>query len=239
MKVERVLEMGRKKRRDMWVGAATWCCLLAGLAGLPTGSAAEPTIGPANRALLQSESWRQIMHQFDEWASVQKIYDKDQVAKYRQQLIQKASTLPPQDLESFVEDLAEKLEILTGAEARAARRWLTDTLSNASDSYAKKVRSQLPDVASLSAGQLADELQEFQTQRNAAKKTNDEFAAMRAAEVKAATAQRQREEAANARAETMSSGYHPGYGYGGYSNAGGYRGGGGYGLGRGWGGFRW
>jgi hypothetical protein len=52
-----------------------------------------------------------------------------------------------------------------GARARDAREWLADTLSVASEKYAKQVRSGLPDVANLSARELQTELDRFERRR--------------------------------------------------------------------------
>jgi hypothetical protein len=203
----------------------------------------------ADGAIPQSDDWRTIMHEFDEWASVQQIYDSTQVARYRQQLVQRESTLRGAQRQDFLDDLSAKLKILSSAEARKAREWLAENLAVASDSYAKKIKSQLPDVARLTASQLQEQLDEFQDRRAQTQAGNAEFSRFREQQVANIQAERRRQEAAVAQADARAqsdsySGYHPG--------SGGYRGsirtyslpssrwsggwGGGWG---GWGGYRW
>lgn len=214
--------------------------------------------------ILQTDAWRTIMHDFDEWASVQQIYDPEQIAKYRDQLIQKASSLKGNELQDFLDDLSAKLKILASEEARKARQWLAETLAVASDSYAKKVKAGLPDVSNLTASQLQEQLDEFQGRRAQTQASAAEFKRAREQQVASFQAERRRQEAAVAQADARAqsaraqsdsySGYYPGSGgsrgrvrrypvpvysgrYGGLG-WGGYWGGlGGYWGG--WGGYRW
>jgi len=73
------------------------------------------------------------MQQFDEWAAVQQIYTPDQVRQWRAQILSKASSLPAADGQRFAVDLNAKLQVMLGAEARDARKWLAETLVSALD----------------------------------------------------------------------------------------------------------
>ena len=65
-----------------WKICAALACACFGLAlGIgPLGGAEPPSAGSADRGdILSSEAWRKTMREFDEWATVQKIYDAGQI----------------------------------------------------------------------------------------------------------------------------------------------------------------
>jgi len=173
-------------------GVTLAACLAAG-----RSTAAEPE--PASRKddsaaaardeILQSSEWRETMRDWEKWLAVQKIYDVQQVKKLKQQLAAKVKRMSAEELGDFLDDMEAKLQILMGAEARDARRWLTETLSVASDKYAKKVRAGLPDVANLSAGELQAELDRFENQRGQTRQSEAAFQRARQDRVKAVQAE--------------------------------------------------
>jgi hypothetical protein len=115
--------------------------------------------------ILQGEEWRETMRAWEAWLAVQRLYDEDQVEELKRQMAAKIERMSAPELEEFLDDFEAKLQILMSAEARDARRWLTETLSVASKKYAKKVRAELPDVANLSAAELKVELDAFESRR--------------------------------------------------------------------------
>jgi hypothetical protein len=150
--------------------------------------------------ILQGPVWRETMRSWDAWLTVQQVYDKDQVKKLKRQLAERVERMSATELEEFLEDLQAKLQILSGAEARDARRWLSDTLSVASDKYATKVRAKLPDVANLSAAELQRELDKFEERRGQVQRTEEGLQRSRQERVKAVQAdlRRQHEESEKA-----------------------------------------
>jgi hypothetical protein len=140
-------------------------------AGWSTASEPKPARDPDDSAtatrdeILQSPVWKETMRAWDKCLAIQKIYDVQQVKKLKQQLAEKIERMSAEELEDYLDDLEAKLQILMEAEARDARRWLNDTLSVASDKYAKKIREGLPDVANLSADELQAELDRFEYRR--------------------------------------------------------------------------
>ncbi|HEV3003798.1 MAG TPA: hypothetical protein VGX78_05025 [Pirellulales bacterium] len=120
----------------------------------------------ARDEILQSPEWNETMRAWNHWLAVQKIYDKQQVKKMKQQLDDKVKGLSADELADFHNDLRAKIHVLMSAEALDARHWLSETLAVASQKYAKKVRAGLPDVANLSAQELQDELDRFEERRS-------------------------------------------------------------------------
>src|SRR5947199_349205 len=58
----------------------------------------------------------------------------------------KLQTLEPSDLTLFSGDILEKLNTLSDPQLRDAQQWLAETLAMASESYAKQMLAQLPDI---------------------------------------------------------------------------------------------
>jgi hypothetical protein len=139
--------------------------------------------------ILLGPVWLETMRAWDEWLNTQKIYDKQQVKKLKQQLAAKVERMSPRELEDLLDEMQAKLDILMGAEARDARRWLSETLSVASEQYAKKVRAGLPDVANISAVELQEDLDRFEERRAQTQQLRDAFQQSRQARVKVVQAE--------------------------------------------------
>lgn len=156
----------------------------------PPAKPAPPTVAEATPdVVFQSESWRQTMRTWNEWLSIQKRYDREQVKRLKEQLAVKVKSLSYHELVDFQEDLHAKLEILMGEEAREARLWLAETLSTASKSYGEKLRADFPDVANMSAAEVRESLAEFEVRRARRKETSAAYQAAQRERIKAVQAQ--------------------------------------------------
>src|SRR4051794_27423779 len=71
----------------------------------------------AKNELFNSEEWRQTRRAFDNWLSVQRIYDARQVADVKRRLQKKIARASSRELRNMLEDMQEKLEILLSPEA--------------------------------------------------------------------------------------------------------------------------
>ena len=120
------------------------------------------------------------MKDLEEWASVQQIYDEDHLDKLRRELDKQVSELPIDQLPDVLADLQAKLKILQSQEAQDARKWLDETFAVAAPKYADKIRSELPDIASLSAAQLQLQLDQYSDRIAKRKKQSEDFAKERA-----------------------------------------------------------
>ncbi len=119
----------------------------------------------------------------EQWSSVQKIYDTDQMAKLKKVLQQKVAQSPADQLQSFLRDLKQKLAILNSDETRQARAWLDESLAVAAPAYGKKLCPQLPDVARFTAAQWQQKRDEYQNQVSAKRQYAANFAKGRDAQV--------------------------------------------------------
>lgn len=156
---------------------------------------------------VSSPMLRATLRDFEEWASVQKTYDAEQVKQIRTRLIEKASNLSGDDLEAFLDNVNERLQILMSAEAKEARLWLTKTLATAADVRVEKIKAKLPDVAKLSASQLEEELKLFEARRSSQEKSYADFNTTRKAQIDSLQAEKRRQEVAKSRARSNNAGY--------------------------------
>jgi hypothetical protein len=129
------------------------------------GVGEESDAADAREEVLHSPDWKATLGAWNHWLAVQRIYDKQQVKKVKQQLDEKLKRLSAEELTQFRDDLHAKVHVLMSAEALDARHWLSETLAVASEKYANKVRAGLPDVANLSAQELQDQLNRFEERR--------------------------------------------------------------------------
>jgi hypothetical protein len=129
----------------------------------------------AKEKIMSSPEWKQTFHDFNEWMSAQVIYDADQIQQVRKRMALGISRMTPAQLERFQSDIQEKLAVLNSAEAKQAGTYLTETFAVASPAYARKVRAKLPDVLTMTAAQINQQLDIFAVKHAAALKTQKIF----------------------------------------------------------------
>lgn len=167
-----------------------------------------------HRSEAELRLWAQheLLHEFDSWAAVQRLYDSTRIQQLRAELAQRLQSLSGDELEDFIDEADRKLRILNSAAAREARHWLEETLAVASPKRAERVRALLPDVAKMNAQELEESLKDFEEQRSHVRRDSEAFARERQDAVAAARAQRQQELEWNEQAASSvssASGYEP------------------------------
>lgn len=139
----------------------------------------------AKQKIMNSPEWKQAKYAFDEWISVQQIYDKKRVAEIKQQLDAQIKSMNASQLQEFLEDMEHKLKILNSPEAQDARAWLARNMALAAAPYREKLRKQFPDVANMTAAQLDLAMREFEEKRAASAQQSTEAATARKEQVQA------------------------------------------------------
>ena len=91
------------------------------------GTDAGPVAGESysRETILQSQRWRRLRRQFDEWLSVQKIYTPAQVAELTTALERHVASMSTSKLEDFIDDTEDRLAVLMSNEAMDARSYLS------------------------------------------------------------------------------------------------------------------
>lgn len=209
---------------------ATVAVMLLGLlaaVGRPAAAApdaAEPASAKqdatAKEEILNSQAWRNAMIGYNEWLSVQVLYDKSQAARMKAELKDKVAKMSAAQLQAFLADLQAKLAILSSKQAMEVRGVVEGTLNVLTDAAAAKYRQRLPDIANMNAAQIQQALINFQQQQAADAASEKAFQQSREAQVAAVTAAQKANAEAYQRAldrATYSAANNPGYGGGYYA----------------------
>jgi hypothetical protein len=126
-----------------------------------SASAAPSTFSESDQAarqrILDSDRWRRLNRRFVDWVSVQQVYTPEQLDAVKAELVARIARMSPRDLEDFMEDMEDRLDVLTSPEAADARAWLADFLVVARNPEQQLGRER-PDVLNMSASQIRQEI---------------------------------------------------------------------------------
>jgi len=122
----------------------------------------------ARKQILNSPKWQETMQQFEKWLSRQRLYDAQEVEHVSSRLKVGIGRMTAAQLQWFLNDMEEKLEVLTGQEARDASDYLTETAAVSSPTYARQLRQKRPDLLTMTAAQVHQKLAALAYKRQAA-----------------------------------------------------------------------
>ena len=126
---------------------------------------------PSKEQLLQSSRWRQIERRFNDWLSVQRIYNEAQVAQVKSRLSQQVRAMNAVQLEDFMSVAEEKLNVLLSNESSEARTYM----SFYTDNFLQKKMGEAPDITTMTATKMRDKLGQFQEERRGASQAQQTF----------------------------------------------------------------
>lgn len=170
------------------VAALAWA-VVAGVAGHADEQAA-PAGGAAAAAkdagsdkddlfrkaeIMNSPRWRRAIFELGEWLSSQVIYTPAQVNQIKVDFNKRVAGMSSYELEYLLDDLDAKFKILDTPEARDVRAWVGQYLSVLSDQKRAKVLRDVPNVVTMSAGQLQQELLALEQRRAAGQQRQADF----------------------------------------------------------------
>ncbi len=194
--------------------------ITAWLAGLAT--AAEPAAQPAPAAaadaadpgdiarkaeIMNSERWRRAIFELGEWLAAQQIYTPDEVRRIKSNFNRRVAGMSSYELDYLLDDLDAKFKVLETPEARDAKAWLGQYLSAMSDQRRAEALRDVPDVVTMTSGQLQQEINRIEQKRVSLQQRQQAFDQGRQQLVDQAAAARQATAAAsNAAAARMQSG---------------------------------
>jgi hypothetical protein len=149
---------------------ATGACVSAGFgqnnSSRATASATADSQATARQAVLQSDEWRRMQRDLDQWLFVQQIYTPAEITKMKAEFSSRIGHMSAAELRDFMKDIQQRLKVLNSPEAAEARAWLAQRLAVLRDPDTERRRLR-PDVANMTAGEIRQELQQFE-QRQAA-----------------------------------------------------------------------
>lgn len=189
--------VGRARSADPAAGAA------------PAAAEAAADAGDVARKaeIMNSQRWRRAIFELGEWLSSQEIYTPDEVLRIKANFNRRVAAMSSYELDYLLDDLDSKFKILDTPEAKDARSWVGQYLSVMSDQKRAEVLKDVPDVVTMTSGQLQQEIQRIEQRRSALQRQQAGFERGRDQLVEqAAAARRQTAAASNAAAAQMRSG---------------------------------
>ena len=199
------------------------------LAAQPPGgaAAAKPSAAMADDLdrkieIMSGERWRRAIFELGEWLSAQQIYSPQEVNRIKADFNRRVAGMSSFELEYLLEDLDAKFKIMETPEAKDAKAWIGQYLAAMSDRKRAEVLRDMPDVVTMTSGQLQQEINRIEQKRTSLQQRQQAFDQSRDLLVQQAAANRQQTAAAAAAAmaQTRSAAFSP-------YNAGGGGGGGG------------
>ena len=158
--------------------------LLLALATAAAGRADDAAEKPARKAqddlakkaeILRSPRWRRAVFELGSWLDSQEIYSPQQVHRIKSDFNQRVAKMSSYELEYLLEDLESKFKVLDSPEAQDARAWVGQYLAAMSDRKREEVLKDIPDVVTMSAGQLSQEIQKIEAQRQSLQRQQAAF----------------------------------------------------------------
>jgi hypothetical protein len=170
--------------------------------------------GAANRSqILASPAWREAMEGFNEWLSAQQIYPRSEIPRVRSQALDQINKMSVGQLQFFLQDMQQKLTLINSQAAYKAQANILYNLNVASDAYAAKLRTQLPNLVTMTAEQVKQALVDLQQQEDNTRADEAAFQKSNAQEVALIQAQNEQTAAANAAADSAGLGNYGGSPY--------------------------
>ena len=131
----------------------------------PAAGAAATDDEAAKNAIFNSDEWRRTRMAFDDWLSVQRMFNDQQVADIKARFRKQIATMNSRDLQSFLEQMQGKLNILLSPEAADARRWLGHFVSPEVIFTPEEIRQF--DIVTMTVPQLEEAVRTFEARRAA------------------------------------------------------------------------
>jgi hypothetical protein len=131
------------------------------------------------RRILESDRWRTLIREFNDWLSVQQVYRPEQVTALKAELKKRTESMSPRELEDFAQDMEQRLHVLMSPEAEDARLWLQEFMAVARNPEQQLGRT-MPDVMNMTASQIRQEIQWLQRHRESRQQAHAGFHQSRA-----------------------------------------------------------
>jgi hypothetical protein len=152
-------------------------------------------------AIVKSERWQRLEHEFNEWLSVQVIYTPEQVHFMQQELYNETSKMTVPELKRFLDEMEAKLNVVLSPDAAETRAWLGQYLSMVATGYREQLLKTVPDFVNMTAAQLEQQHMQLRARRLQGQQQSAAFARGRSELMQSVQRQqeRDRQDAAAAR----------------------------------------
>ncbi|MBX7074198.1 MAG: hypothetical protein K1X71_13720 [Pirellulales bacterium] len=135
------------------------------------------------QAILGSERFHQARLAFEQWLTVQQIYTPAQIPALKARFRHEIAEMTANQLEQFLNQMEEKLNILMSPEAQDARNWLGHFVSAKVVLPPQEVKQW--DILNMSPAQVEQQLQMIESRRGSMRSSSQAFSQMRQNEVAA------------------------------------------------------
>ena len=125
--------------------------------------------------IMNSPEWRRAIFELGEWLSTTKIYTPDQVRRIKIDFNRRVAGMSSYELEYLLEDLEKKFKVLDTPEAQDVRAWVGQYLSAMSDERRAQELKDVPNVVTMSAGQLQMEIKTIEEKRTSLRQRQADF----------------------------------------------------------------
>jgi hypothetical protein len=171
------------------------------------GKSAAPSVrtveSPEKNAILNSSRWRRAMFEMNEWLLTQPFYNKEQVEDLKSRLAANVARASASDLQSMLDDMETKFQILDNQQAQEARAWMAHYLSVVTQKKRDEMLKELPNLATMSAAELQQEVTKIERKRAASARNQAAFDQARQAQVDSQLKQNQAAQEAYTREQNL------------------------------------
>jgi hypothetical protein len=115
--------------------------------------------------IMNSPRWRRAIFELGEWLAQQQLYTPAQVDRIKADFNRRVTGMSSFELEYLLDDLDAKFKVMDSPEARDARAWVGQYLSAMSDSKRAETLKDVPNVVTMSAGELQREITAIEGKR--------------------------------------------------------------------------
>jgi hypothetical protein len=173
--------------------------------------------------IMSGPRWRRAIFELGEWLSNQQIYTPQEVNRIKADFNRRVAGMSSYELEYLLDDLDAKFKVMETPEARDAKAWLGQYLAVMSDQRRAEALRDVPDVVTMSASQLQQEINRIEQKRVSLQQRQQAFDQTRDMRVQLAEDNRRQtaSAAAAAMAQSRSSASFSPYSGGGGGGAGG------------------
>jgi hypothetical protein len=151
--------------------------------------------------IMSGERWRRAVFELGEWLSSQQIYTPQEVNRIKADFNRRVAGMSSYELEYLLDDLDAKFKVLETPEARDAKAWVGQYLAVMSDQRRAEALRDVPDVVTMTASQLQEEINRIEQKRASLQQRQEAFDQSR--DLRVQQAENSRRQTAQAAAAAM------------------------------------
>jgi hypothetical protein len=125
--------------------------------------------------IMSGPRWRRAIFELGEWLSNQQIYTPQEVNRIKADFNRRVAGMSSYELEYLLDELDAKFKVLETPEARDAKAWVGQYLAVMSDQRRAEALRNVPDVVTMNASQLQQEINRIEQKRAMLQQRQESF----------------------------------------------------------------